>query len=197
MPLVVLCCRLSHLIRPQIPDEFTRACPAALIVSVPVFMTLYALFLSCVCRASHCVAPRCLVLACCHTLSQLLLHDTKTKMTCACILSHIPWRVTRLLCTMLQELLLRHCVAALLSWNRIAALEGKRTSLLAQHLRREHQLRSVRLAFKAWHDVAAAATAQSSFVMQLLSVEDRVMLTSSLRAWRAQCHSKQNVSRVR
>ena len=98
---------------------------------------------------------------------------------------------------MLQELLLRRCVLALLSWHRIAALEGKRTSLLAQHLRREHRLRSVRLAFKAWHDVAAVATAQSSFVMQLLSVEDRAMLTRTLRAWRAQCHAKQNVSSVR
>ena len=98
---------------------------------------------------------------------------------------------------MLQELLLRRCVAVLLSWHRIAALEGKRTTLLAQHLRREHQLRSVRLAFKAWHDVAAVATAQSSFVMHLLSVEDKAMLSRTLRAWRAWCHSKQKESRVR
>ena len=95
---------------------------------------------------------------------------------------------------MLQELLLRRCLAALLSWHRIAALECKRTSLLAGHLWREHQLRSVRLIFRAWHDVAAVATAQSSFVMQLLSVGDRTMLRSSLRAWRAQCRTKQSVS---
>lgn len=95
---------------------------------------------------------------------------------------------------MLQELLLRRCLAALLSWRRIAALECKRTSLLACHLWREHQLRSVRLIFKAWHDVAVVATAQSRFVMQLLSVEDRAMLRSSLGAWRARCHIKQNVS---
>ena len=99
--------------------------------------------------------------------------------------------------TLLQELLLRRCVAALLSWHRIAVLEGKRTTLLAQHLRRECQLRSVRLAFKAWHDVAAVATAQSSFVMHLLSAEDRAMLTGTLRAWRDQCHIEQITSSMR
>lgn len=98
---------------------------------------------------------------------------------------------------MLQELLLRRCVEVLLSWHRIAALEGKRTSLLAHHLRLEHQLRSVRLAFKAWHNLAAVATAQSSFVMQLLSLEERAMLAKTLRAWRARCYTKQNVSSVR
>ena len=99
--------------------------------------------------------------------------------------------------TVLQELLLRRCVAALLSWHRIAALERKRTSLLADQLWRQHQLRSVRLAFQAWRDAAAVATAQSSFVMQLLSVEDKAMLTGSLRAWRAQCHTQQSVSSLR
>ncbi|KAL3153236.1 hypothetical protein ABBQ38_011589 [Trebouxia sp. C0009 RCD-2024] len=96
-----------------------------------------------------------------------------------------------------EELLLRRCVAALLSWQRIAALETKRTSLLAHHLRQQHQLRSVRLAFQAWRDAAAVATAQSSFVMQLLSVEDRAMLAGSLRAWRAQCHVQYSVSSKR
>lgn len=120
-----------------------------------------------------------------------------TKVPCTCRLSHTSWHVTPLLFTLLQELLLRRCVAALLSWHRIAALEGKRTSLLAHHLRLEHQLRSVRLAFKAWHDVAAVATAQSSFVMQLLSGGERAMLTGTLRAWQAQCCTKQNVSSVR
>ena len=88
-------------------------------------------------------------------------------------------------------------MTALHGWRRVAALESKRTSLLAAQLQRQHQLRSARLVFRAWHDVAAVAQAQSSFVIQLLSVKDRTLLSGSLRAWRAQCGLRQSVTQLR
>lgn len=98
---------------------------------------------------------------------------------------------------MVQELLLRHCVAALLGWHRIAALEGRRAHLLADHLRKEHTLRRIQAMLRAWHSVSEVATAQTSFILQSLSSDDRSVMTDVLRGWQARCHLRQRMNAFR
>lgn len=96
--------------------------------------------------------------------------------------------------SVIQELLLRRCVAALRSWHRIAAVESWRTGMLVDHMRKQHALQLVRAVIRAWHRDSELASAQSSFIIQSLPVYERAVLTAAVRGWRGRCQLRSRAS---
>ena len=112
-------------------------------------------------------------------------------------LLHDPHHMHPYFTVLLQELLLRHCRAALHGWHRTAALESKRAHMLADHMRKAHTLQAVRLSFRAWRQASEVATAQSSFIIQSLAEPERAVLTAALRGWKARCQLRHRANAFR
>lgn len=85
---------------------------------------------------------------------------------------------------LLQEILLRRCIAALHAWRRIAAAQQRRTNLLLGHAGHAQQHRLAASSFKAWRQVLEGAKAEAAFIFHSLSAGDKALLLATVTAWR-------------
>ena len=85
---------------------------------------------------------------------------------------------------LLQEVLLRRCIAALHTWRRIAAAQQRRTNLLLGHAGHARQHRLAASTFEAWRQVVEGAKAEAAFIFHSLSAEDKALLLATVTAWR-------------
>ena len=97
----------------------------------------------------------------------------------------------------MQELLLRHCTLALQAWHHTAAMQHRRNCMMADCFRNEQMLKKARLMLKAWQHASEAATAQTCFILQSLSTQDRAGLRTALKGWQGRCQLTSRVNAIR